>query len=360
MAGRARVHAKAWARASRDARLHTHHKPMRAAILERFSEPLRVKDVPVPEPTDGEALVRVRAAGLCGTDLKLASGALGGAGRLPLIPGHEIAGELVEAAGGLGSGQRVACYLYDTCGTCRWCRSGQNTLCPDAVRLGVERDGGLAEYVAVPRRNLLPISADVAFESAAVAMDAVTAPWGALHGHGAVKAGESVLVVGSGGLGLNGVQIARDAGARVAVVDPVASHRALAEELGAELAVAPEEAGEIAGWSDGGVDLSLETSGVRAGFDVAVECLRRGGRVVCCGYQPGTEYGLDSSRLVLEEISVHGSRSASREEAEAALRAVESGRVRPPVTERLPLDRVNEALDRLRAREVAGRLVIEP
>ena len=137
-----------------------------------------------------------------------------------------------------------------------------------------------------------------------------------------------MLVVGAGGLGINGVQIARAAGCAVAVVDPVASHRELALERGAQLAVAPDGAAEIRAWSDVGVDVALETSGARAGFDTAAAALRPGGRVVCCGYYPGTS-GLDSARLVLKEIDVMGSVSASLPLARDALRAVEAEQVKP-------------------------------
>jgi D-arabinose 1-dehydrogenase-like Zn-dependent alcohol dehydrogenase len=148
----------------------------------------------------------------------------------------------------------------------------------------------------------------------------------------------------------------------VAVIDPAPGARELAVKLGAGLAVGPDELDAVRAWAGagGGVDLALETSGVRAGFDAAVAVLRPGGRVVCNGYQPGLEYGLDSRRLVLDEIDVLGSRVASREDARAALDAVERGDVRPHVSRTLPLARVNEALGLLRGGEVEGRLVLEP
>jgi D-arabinose 1-dehydrogenase-like Zn-dependent alcohol dehydrogenase len=333
---------------------------MRAAVLTKFACPLEIADLPRPEPSADEVLIRVRATGLCGTDLKLQAGAFRDTTRLPLVPGHEVAGELVEAANGLEAGQRVSCYLYETCGRCLWCRSERQTLCPHRVRMGLERDGGLAEFATVKRANLLPFSDDLPFESAAVSMDAVASPWAALHGRARIRSGEHVLVVGSGGLGSNGVQIARAAGCAVAVVDPVASHRDLALESGAALAVAPDAAEEVRAWSDVGVDVALETSGARAGFDTAAAAVRPGGRVVCCGYQPGTEYGLDSARLVLKEIDVMGSVSASLPLARDALHAVEAGEVRPAIMEVVPLEAVNEALETLRRGGVLGRMVVTP
>lgn len=333
---------------------------MRAAVLTKYASPLEVAEVPTPEPSEDQVLVGVRATGLCGTDLKLRAGAFRETSPLPIIPGHEVAGEIVSDGGELRAGQRVACYLYETCGNCLWCRANRQTLCPHRVRIGLERDGGLAEYVAISRSNVIPFSSDLAFEAAAVAMDAVSSPWGALHGRAGIQAGERVLVVGSGGLGINGVQIARAAGCAVAVVDPVASHRELALERGAELAVGPEAAELVGEWSEVGVDVALETSGARAGFDTAAAGVRPGGRVVCCGYYPGVEYGLDSARLVLKEIEVMGSVSAPPHLAHAALRAVEAGDVQPPIMDTVALDQVNAALERLQRGAVLGRIVVTP
>lgn len=321
---------------------------MKAAVLTRFDSPLEVTEVADPSPGPGEVLVRVRAAGLCGTDLKVVAGTLPGLA-LPLVPGHEIAGEVV------GDGTAVACYHYEPCGRCRYCLAGDEALCPDAARVGRSRDGGLAELVVMREENVFPFAGlDPAL--AAVAMDAVATPWRALHRRAQLRPGEHLAVAGAGGLGSNAIQIAVDLGASVAVVDPDPGARTRALALGAEAAVAPEDAGELGGWADAG----LEASGRRGGFDALVAALRPGGRIVCCGYAPGAPYELDSMRLVLAELSVLGSRAASREDARAALAAVAEGRVVPQIDRTLPLDRVNDGLDLLRDGGLAGRVVIVP
>ncbi|MBV9229066.1 MAG: alcohol dehydrogenase catalytic domain-containing protein [Chloroflexi bacterium] len=332
---------------------------MRAAVLRAYNQPVEVMEVAEPEVGEGEVLVKVHAVGICGTDLKITTGAFPDTTPLPLIIGHEVAGELVTAAGDLRPGQRVACYFYDPCGHCRWCQAGQETICPNSRRIGFERHGGLADYVKVRQSNVFPFSERLPYEVAAVSMDSVMSPWHALIGRAGVQAGESVVVVGTGGLGLSGIQIARYAGARVAAVDIIASHRLEAVRLGAELAVAPTEAEEVKQWSGGGCDVGFEASGSRAGFDSAVACVRPGGRVVCCGYRPGIEYGLDSAYLILQEITVLGSRAGSREDAQAALKAVEQGAVRPTITGYLPIEETNRALEQLRKGGVLGRFVIQ-
>lgn len=338
-------------------------REMRAAVIREYGRDPEIETVPVPVPMDGEALVRVEAAGLCATDLKVISGALSAHMDLPRIPGHEVAGLVVdcEASPEL-VGRRVALYLYESCGECRFCLKGRETLCARVRRPGIERDGGLAEYVCVDHRTLLVLRDGTSAGAAAVAMDAVLTPWGALVGKGRVTAGDEVAVVGCGGLGSNAVQIAIGLGARAAVVDPSESHRAMGLELGAELAVDPADVDQIVEWSrDGiGVDVALETSGHRGGFNAAVNSVGPAGRIVCNGYQPGLEYGLDSSRLVLGEIEVLGSRVASLSQARDALDAVEDGRVRPRIMSSRPLEDLKEALGLLRAGKVEGRLVLWP
>jgi len=333
---------------------------MVAAVCRAYGEPLTLETRPLPTPGPGEVLLRIDAVGLCATDLKTISGALAPGTQLPLIPGHEVAGTVVrdDAPDSL-VGRRVAVYLYESCGECAWCRANRPTLCPDAVRIGIERDGGLAGYMVAARVNLLPYEG-LEPAAAAVAMDAVTSPWGALHGRAKIQAGERLVVVGCGGLGLHGIQIARAAGATVAAIDPVEGHRELALRHGAELAIDPADVDRIRDWAPGGADLALETSGRRAGFQTAAAAVRAGGRVVCNGYQPTVEYGMDSARLVLEEITILGSRVGTREDARDALAAVQAGAVVPLIMRTSPLAAINEELAELAAGRVDGRLVITP
>ena len=333
---------------------------MRAARLVGFGQPLEVGDAPEPELAEGELLVRVLAAGLCGTDLKLVDGKLPNV-TLPRTPGHEIAGEVAhDPTGTHRDGDPVACYFYESCRRCRLCQLGRTTICRSVVRLGIERDGGLAELVAMPAANAVPLPEGVPLEVAAVAMDSVLTPWRALRERGALEPGESVVVVGSGGLGLNGVQIASDAGARVGVVDVELAARQKAHELGAELAVDPEDVARLVEWSDGGADLVLDTSGSAAGFETGVAALRPGGRLVSCGYQPGVKFSFESMRLPLDELTILGSRVGSAQDAADALDAVARGVVAPTVSEVIGLEEVNAGLRRLRAGEVVGRLAVKP
>jgi D-arabinose 1-dehydrogenase-like Zn-dependent alcohol dehydrogenase len=332
---------------------------MRAAVIREFGRPLSLEERDEPSPGPGEVVLEVRAVGLCGTDLKIASGTYPGT-RLPLVPGHEVAGVVVIGSRERPPGTRVACYIYDPCGGCRWCRAGQDTLCAASRRIGFDLDGGLALRLRVRADNTFPFADWLDFGAAAVAMDAVTTVWRAIRVRGALADGELLVIAGAGGLGLNAVQVAAGSGARVAVIDPVPERRLAALAAGAEIAVGSDEAGAILEWSEGGADLGVEASGVRAGFDALSASVRAGGRLVCVGYRPGVEYGLDSHQLVRRELTLLGSRNGAREDARQALAAVEAGSVKPAIAARFPLAEVNLAYRALGDGQLPGRVLVEP
>jgi D-arabinose 1-dehydrogenase-like Zn-dependent alcohol dehydrogenase len=332
---------------------------MRAALLEQFGRPLRLTSLVDPCAGPGEVLIKVRAVGLCATDLKVVNGQLP-ATPLPIVPGHEVAGEVAADSQDFEAGQRVACYLYAPCGHCRWCAAGNDTLCPTAERIGRNVHGGLAELICVKRENALPFSDRLSFDKAAVAMDAVTSAWRAVKIRGAVGRRERVLIAGAGGLGLNAVQVAASCGARVGVLDPLPSHREAAERVGAEATASPDASAAIRTFLGDGADVGLEASGTRAGFDALVSSLSPGGRLVCCGYTPGVFYGADSDVLVRSELTVIGSRAGSREDARTALAAVEAGQIAPYVSASFALDEVNTALERLAGAQAVGRITVRP
>ncbi len=339
---------------------------MEAMVLERFGAPLVHKDVPVPSLRPDEVLVRVGACGVCGTDLKVSSGALQGIG-LPRIMGHEIAGTVERVGAGVANvspGQRVTCYYYVSCGRCANCRSGRGTVCTDFQgRLGFERDGGYAEFVAVPAQNCVPIPDHLGFAEAGVLEDAVATPYHALVTRGGLRAGETAVVMGAGGLGLNAIQVAHAAGARVIAVDIEERRLERALTLGADAAVAYREetyVDDVRRAAQGrGIDLVLETVSRTETLRANAAALEMGGRLVPVGYYPGRDFAQDTSELVLREISVLGSRAAGLHEVQRAVDLVAGGHVLPEISVRLPLRSANEALDALRSGQQMGRAVID-
>jgi D-arabinose 1-dehydrogenase-like Zn-dependent alcohol dehydrogenase len=173
---------------------------MKAMVLEKFGGPLTLKEMPKPMIGPNDALIKVRA---CGIGLTVTS-MIATPGRVtsfPRIPGHEVAGEVVEIGSLVRTiriGQRVTNHFYLTCGNCRYCRSGRETLCENfRGNVGAACNGGYAEYVALPERNLVPIPDGVTDVEAAVASDAIATPYHACHKEAQISPGDDVLITGA-------------------------------------------------------------------------------------------------------------------------------------------------------------------
>ncbi|MGP4110779.1 alcohol dehydrogenase catalytic domain-containing protein [Streptomyces sp. 4N509B] len=329
---------------------------MRAAVLPAPRKPLRIETRPVPRPGPGELLVRVRAAGVCHTDLHLIEGVPADP-PLPLVLGHEIAGEVV------GTGERVLVYYYDGCGGCRWCRTGLENLCrTQRAKWGFDADGGFAEYVAVPARCAVPLPASLGFAEAAVLGCSGTTAVHVVRAVADLRAGERVTVVGVGGVGLACVQVAVAAGSEVTVVDPRKDSREAALRLGAVAAVDPGEVDPtdavLAATGGHGCDAVVDTVGNAASPGQAVAMLRPRGRVVLVGYTEAPA-SVDVAALVTREARVLGSVGATLAEAHEAVEMAAAGTLRAVIASEFPLAQVNEALAALRA-GVTGRLVLLP
>lgn len=336
---------------------------MRAAVLERFGQGLAITEVPDPKPGLGEVTIRTRAAALCRTDIKVVDGVIASVVP-PIIPGHELAGEVAELGVGVigvGEGDRVLASLDFSCGDCAHCREGRYTFCSNVRRLGLEVDGAFAELVRVPAANLYPIPDGLSFTQAATIPDAVAAPYHAVVGHGRVRPAHIVAVYGLGGLGLSAVQIARICGARVIAIARTPERRVLAEELGAVRTIDPRDApisDQILDLTSGvGVHAFFDFVGIEDSFPQAVQSTRKGGIVVVVGYV-APEFAIPTASLILGEIAIVGSRTATRVEIRQCIDLVAAGQIRPIIDRELPLEQLNQAVDALRAGRILGRAVI--
>lgn len=340
---------------------------MRAVVLREFGGRLEPAEVPDPGPPGpGMVLVRVRACGVCYTDVKIASGALP-APMLPALPhilGHEPAGEVAAVGEGVRSvapGDHVAVYFYLPCGRCRACRTGEDTLCESVRQVGFNVPGAMAEYLVVPEANVVRIGRHVPFEEAAVIADAVATTVHGLRERAGLKVGESVLVIGAGGLGMHAIQVAKLGGARVVAVDQVPEKLELARQVGADAAFliqserVEEQVMEAAG---GPLDLVVELVARPATMGLAARVLRKGGRLLMIGYQPGVDLAIPTADVVLRNLTILGSRASPLQSFRETVRLVEEGRIRPIVTHRYRLEDANEALERLRAGALLGRAVL--
>lgn len=336
---------------------------MKAAVLEGFEQPLHVRDVERPEPGPGEAVVRVRAAGICRTDLKIVGGLVPTV-ETPRILGHEPAGEVAGVGPGVEAfreGDRVAVAVDISCGSCAYCRVGELDHCAALRRVGFEHDGGLAEYLRVPAVNLVPVSDSMPFEIAATIPDAVGSSYHAVVVRAGVRPAQTVAVYGLGGLGLVAVQVASLIGARVIAIARTPQRRRLAEELGATWTVDPdsEDLVETVRRLTGGLGVHafLDIVGIKGSVEAGARSCRKGGKVVVLGYDvPQLQTAMMG--LVVDEISILGSRGSTRADLHEAAQLMDRGLIRPVVGREIALEEVNDGLDLLRDGSVIGRVVV--
>lgn len=343
---------------------------MLAARLVQPGQPLDIQELPVPEPEPGEVVVQVHACGLCGTDIHLAVEGSLPVERTPITLGHEAAGVVAHAgknAAGVREGDRVAMFPAASCGSCRPCHGGRASLCDHSKVYGMARDGALAHYVAVPAESLIPLPSDVAFDIGAVVTDGVATPFHALRGRGQLRAGETVGVVGCGGLGTHAIQLARMMGAAFVVAidtDPHARERAL--RLGADLALDPKQDDvprAVRKAVPGGLDLTLECVGSAHTVQLALKCVAKRGRAVIVGVGTDRAQLPPLAMFVGKEQAVLGSFGMDRADIEDLYRLIASERLdlSGSISARYGLEQANEALSHL-ARKDDGvvRVVVEP
>ena len=340
---------------------------MRAAILKEFNTPLVVEETPNPAPGPGWVLVKVRACGICGTDLKIASGVLP-AIPTPIIPGHEVAGEILEVGDDVTNvtpGDRVAIHHYITCGQCSACRQGWDPLCSNMVGIvGFTVNGGCAELVKVPATNVFPVPNQITFEEAAILGDAVATTYHALLKIAKPQAGQTVAILGVGGLGLHALQIAKVMGLHVLVADVEQAHLELAAKLGAEAVIncAKQSMAEAIASETGGrgVDFVLEMSGNAQAAADGLSLLSTRGKLVLVGYIPVQPLEVSPHIMVFKELEISASRASTRQDLVEVIEWVGAGRIRPLVHEVMPLSEINQAHQKIKSGQVIGRLVLQP
>ncbi len=345
---------------------------MRAMLLRAFGRPLELAEVPRPKPGPNDVLVRVRACGVGLTVVNLIA-TPGRVTSYPRIPGHEIAGEVVEAGPEVRNvkpGQRVTNHFYLTCGQCRNCRSGRETLClAPRGNVGAACDGGYAEYVVLPERNIVPIPDGVSDMDAAVASDAIATPYHACHKEARAGPGDSVLVIGAGGgVGVHMVQMARLCGARVIAADIGEEKLALAREWGADDVIDArrgELAAQVKTFTDNrGVDAAIDVVGSAQTLEASIASLAVGGRLVIIGAKPQAVYGVaprfavDATDFLHRGLEIHSSRYVTAAEIALTLELVRQGRIKAVVTRAFPLEEVESAHELIRKNATAGRIAV--
>ena len=348
---------------------------MRALVIDEFGAPPVIREVPDPDcPPDGVVL-RVAATGVCRSDWHAWQGHDDGV-RLPHVPGHELAGEIVEVGPAVSRwrvGDVVTVPFVCACGVCEVCRAGEEQVCPHQEQPGFTHWGSFAELVALHHgdTNLVRLPDGMSPVVAASLGCRFATAYRALTVHGRVRAHDEVVVHGAGGVGLSAVQVAVAADARVVVVDPSAGARAVADELGAAVTLdpsglSPEAVAElVVQATGGGAHVSIDAFGSPATAVASVLGLRRRGRHVQAGLLLGEHArpGLPMDRVIAWELEIYGSHGMAAHEYPAMLADVAAGRLDPArLVERVVgLDQAADALAALGAGTAgAGITVVVP
>jgi threonine 3-dehydrogenase len=340
---------------------------MRALVKAAAGPGLELRDVPRPEAGPGEALVRVAATSLCGTDYHIYKWDQWAQGRIhpPRIIGHELCGEVVATGQGVSAvavGDYVAAESHITCGLCFQCRTGQGHVCKNYRILGIDCDGSYAEYVALPEWVLWKTERNIPPEQACLQEPLGNAVHAALAED---LTGHSVLITGCGPTGLFAAAVARTAGAAMIIATDVSDYRlSLAKQLGVDhvINVSTDQPDLINRLTDGeGVDAALEMSGHPSAIHTAFRFVKNGGRVTLFGI-PDAQISFDmTNEIIFKGIRVYGITGRKLFETWYRLAGLfKAGlNIKPVVTHVLPLERFAEGFE-LVARAECGKVVLIP
>jgi 2-desacetyl-2-hydroxyethyl bacteriochlorophyllide A dehydrogenase len=333
---------------------------MQAVVLRKPYD-LAVSDVARPEPSQAEVLVRVTNSGICGTDLKIYTGAMPAA--YPVIMGHEMTGEVLDAADDsrIRRGDRVLVDPVLFCGACVDCRAGRTNLCANGAVIGREVNGGFADFVVAPRTHVYPLPASIDSRTAPLIQVLTTV----LHAQrrASITSGQSVAVIGLGVSGQLHVQLAKARGAGPVIgVTRSAWKRSVADRLGADLTVTTGDAGIQAvreATQGHGADVVIESTGMVKCIGDAIAMVRPGGTVVLFGIYTDREGALPFYQLYYKEPVVISARAAMGEDFPESIDLVAAGRIvlDPLVTQVLPVAELAQALGMLES-DADGRMKI--
>ncbi len=336
---------------------------MKAAVLEKIREPLKIVEKDVPEPNGNEVVIEQDLTGICFRDILTRDGFFPRA-KLPITPGHEISGTVTavgEKVSGFRVGDRVSSLIYDPCGNCEFCRSGNENLCVNKRTYGELLDGAYARFVKVTDRSLVKVPEGVSPEGAAISACVTGMVYNALHRVGGLESGMTALITGAGGgVGVHAVQVAKAIGAKVVAETSSQWKEEKLYQLGADHVISAGERFDrkVKEMIGDGVHVALENVGIHT-FENSLRSLRTGGRLVVIGNVTPDPVKLPLGLIILKGNSIAGSISSTREDMKKALELTASGKVKPIVDRRIPLDRINEAYSDMIDRKPFGRVYLD-
>lgn len=319
----------------------------------------------MPVPGSGEVLVEVAACGFCHHDLLVMAGILRRGVKPGVILGHEVAGVVAQVGEGVTRvrpGDHVVSLLTNACGRCERCRQGREHRCLNGEGIGHGRDGGFAEYVAMAEFSLVPVPESIDLTWAALFACPMGVALQAAQQVAEVRPGETVVVTGAGGgLGVHALQIAVALGARVLAVTTSPEKLGQFATLGAEEVLHTEELDfsemVLALTEDQGAEVIVDTVG-SALFPSTWRSLAQYGRLVLLGEIAGRPVEISPAEIIFRDARILGSSGVSRASVDQVAEMVSQGRLRPVVSQVLPLEQAATAFDLLSSRSVLGRLVL--
>ncbi|MFN8187713.1 MAG: zinc-binding dehydrogenase [Gaiellales bacterium] len=342
---------------------------MKAVRFHEFghADVLRVEEVDDPRPGPGEVSIRIRASALNHLDVDVREGVSRFPVNLPHTLGVEIAGDIEEVGEGVTGwqpGDRVNPYIMGTCGECRYCRTGRESLCLSSGFISFTTGGGYAEKLTCPARQLIRIPDNVSYEDAAALQVAFATSWHMLFTRANLRAGESVMInsVGSG-IGSAAVQLARQAGAFVIGNASTQDKLDRARELGMDVGInhrTEDVVERVMEATDGkGVDVVYEHVGGEL-FQKGLDSLTKDGRLVICGGHAGEVVPFDIIPFFRTQRSVIGSFVYTQVEVGKVFELASHGKLRPLVHRTFPLDEAREAMELMERREHFGKILLTP
>lgn len=326
------------------------------------------REMPQRPLAEGEVLLKVAACGICGTDVHIYHGDKGSAEVTPpVILGHELSGTVAQVGAGvtrLKPGDRVAVDPNRYCGDCHYCNIGKKQLCSNLFAVGVNRDGGFAEYCYVPEDQCYPLSDGVPLEYGAMAEPLACC----IHGidRAKIRLGDTVLVIGGGAIGLLMVQLAKQSGASLVILsEPAAIRRATGRQIGADGVIDPscedvsERLRQLTGTD--GVDVVIECVGNTAATAQAFEAAKRGATILLFSVpKAGAIHSLSLEEVYQKELTILGS-MINPDTHQRAVDLINRGRIQlePIITHRFPLEQVKEAI-LMQMSGQAVKVMVEP
>ena len=339
---------------------------MKALVKSDFAQPFELLNVPIPQVGETDVKIKVHRTGICGTDLHIESGDAWAQKsiQLPLIPGHEFSGEVVEIGRNVSTvalGDIVSGEGHTVCGLCRNCRAGRRHLCKNTEGIGVNRNGAFAEYVCIPESNVWKHASDIDINLASIFDPLGNAVHTALT---YPIVGEDVVITGAGPIGLMAIKIARHIGARYIVITDIKESRLeLARAMGADLAINPQvqslQSAQLSLGMKEGFDIAWEMSGHHSALPEIIDNMGHGGRIALLGL-PTTSIDIDWNKVVTHMLSIKGIYGREMFETWYAMTAmVKTGLdVSDVISEVIPAHEWQRAFDTARKAD-KGKIIID-